>query len=195
MISNELSQNIYNQLINGKTINKQNYAIKTNELDENPLYNELFTNFDEYYKLYQRINFDLIHKNASFFFIRGLGSKDANEATIKIQVLLIVIGRIITEQGFLFDTLTDYRAGIRLEDLSVAITDERYTDILHTCKLCIKGKSIESEIEDNLVARGIIYKNSRGYYVLTNAGKAFFDDLKDAFKVAEELQSWSSILN
>jgi len=68
MISNELSQAIYNDLVKGRTINKHSYVVKTNELEENPLYNEVFINFDEYRQLYQRINFDLIHKNSSFFF-------------------------------------------------------------------------------------------------------------------------------
>ena len=176
MISNELSQAIYNDLVKGKTINKHSYKIKTNELDENSLYNEVFINFDEYRQLYQRINFDLIHKNSSFFFIRDISGGDANEATIKIQALLIIIGRIITEKGYLFDVLTYHRAGIGLEDLSAATSEERYSDILHTCKLCI-SRSIEDEIVSHLITRGIMFKNSRGHYVLSDAGTAFFSEL------------------
>ncbi len=179
MISNELSQAIYNDLIKGKAINKQGYVLKTNELEENPLYNEIFINFDEYLQLYKRINFDLVHKNSRFFFIRELSGGDANEATIKIQALLIIIGRIVTEKGYLFDVLTDYRAGIKLEDLSIATTEERYLDILHTCKLCI-SRGIEEEINNHLIARGIMFKNSRGHYVLSDAGIAFFSELTES---------------
>ena len=107
MISNERSQIIYNDLIKGKTINKHSYVLKTNELEENPLYNEIFINFDDYRQLYLRINYELVHKNSSFFFIRELNGQEANEATIKIQALLIIIGRIVTEKGYLFDVLTD----------------------------------------------------------------------------------------
>ena len=178
MISNELSQAIYNDLIKGKAINKHGYVLKTNELEENPLYNEIFINFDEYRQLYQRINFDLVHKNSRFFFIRELSGCDANEATIKIQALLIIIGRIITEKGYLFDVLTDYRAGIKLEDLFVATTEERYLDILHTCKLC-NSRGIEEEINNHLIARGIMFKNSPGYYVLSDAGCSFFSELTE----------------
>lgn len=176
MISNELSQAIYNQLINGKAINKHSYIAKTNELDDNPLYTEIFTNFDEYRQLYQRINFELVHKNGSFFFIRELAGGDANEVMIKIQALLIIIGRIITEKGYLFDVLTDHRAGIKLEDLSDAMSEERYLDILQTCKLC-HSRRIEEEINNHLITRGIMFKNSRGNYVLTDAGAAFFNEL------------------
>lgn len=179
MISNELSQAIYNDLVKGKAINKHSYVIKTNELEENPLYNEVFINFDEYRLLYQRINFDLVHKNSSFFFIREINGDDANEATIKIQALLIIIGRIVTEKGYLFDVLTDHRAGIGLEDLSVAMSEERYSDILHTCKLCI-SRSIEEEINSHLITRGIMFKNSRGHYVLSDAGAAFFNELTES---------------
>lgn len=179
MITNELSQAIYNDLVKGKAINKYSYVVKTNELEENPLYNEVFINFDEYRLLYQRINFDLIHKNSSFFFIRDISGADANEATIKIQALLIIIGRIVTEKGYLFDVLTDHRAGIGLEDLSVAMSEERYSDILHTCKLCI-SRSIEEEINSHLITRGIMFKNSRGHYVLSDAGTAFFNELTES---------------
>jgi len=179
MISNELSQKIYNQLINGKAINKNSYVEKSNELTENPLYSEIFINFDEYRQLYQRINFDLVNKNGSFYFIRELNGGDANDATIKIQALLIIIGRIVMEKGYLFDVLTDYRAGIKLEDLSLAMSEERYTDILHTCKLC-SSRSIEDEINSHLIARGIMFKNSRGHFVLSDAGAAFFSELIDS---------------
>ena len=53
MISKELSQKLYADLINGKTVNKQSYLIKTNELVENPFYNEVFNNLDEYKALYE----------------------------------------------------------------------------------------------------------------------------------------------
>jgi hypothetical protein len=179
MINNELSQIIYNDLAKGKTINKHSYIVKTNELEDNPLYSEIFINFDEYRQLYQRINFDLVHKNSSFFFIREIYGGDANEATIKIQALLIIIGRIVTEKGYLFDVLTDHRAGIGLEDLTAAMSEERYSDILHTCKLC-KSRSIEEEIYSHLITRGIMFINSRGYYVLSDAGAAFFSELTES---------------
>jgi len=179
MISNELSQKIYSQLINGKTINKHSYNIKTNELDNNPLYTEMFMYFDEYRQLYQRINFDLVHKNSCFFFIRELNGGDTNEVIIKIQALFIILGRIVTEKGYLFDVLIDYRAGIKLEDLSSAMSEDRYTDILHTCKLCT-SRSIEDEINSHLIMRGIMFKNSRGHYVLSDAGAAFFTELIDS---------------
>jgi chromosome condensin MukBEF MukE localization factor len=176
MITTKLSQKIYSQLINGKAINKYAYILKTNELEDNGLYNEIFNNFDEYNTLYQRINFELVHKNSCFFYIREFGGEDVNEVTIKIQALLIIIGRIITEQGYLFDVLTDHRAGVKAEDLAIATSEERYLDILHTCKLCLK-RGIEEEINNNLVARGLMYINSRGRYVLTEAGRSFFDEL------------------
>lgn len=178
MIINKLSQDIYSQLINGKTINKKSYILKSNELEDNLLYNEIFTNFDEYNTLYQRINFELVHKNGCFFYIRELGGEDANEVTIKIQALLIIIGRIITEQGYLIDVLMDYRAGVKVEDLAVAASEERYLEILRTCKLC-KSRGIEEEINNNLVARGLMFKNSRGNYVLTEAGASFFNELTE----------------
>ena len=179
MITNTLSQNIYNQLINGKIINKHHYIVKSNELEENPLYNEIFNNLDEYKELYQRINFNLTHKNSCFFYIRELTKEEVNEVTIKIQALLIIIGRIVTERGYLFDILTDYRAGIKPEILTESAIEERYLEILHTCKLC-KSRGIKEEIENNLIARGLMIKNSKGNYVFTDAGAAFFEELSSA---------------
>lgn len=179
MISNGLSQKIYSQLINGKVINKNSYIEKSNELVENPLYTEISTHFDDYRQLYQRINFELVHKGGRFYFIRELNGSDANEVAIKIQALLIIIGRIITEKGYLFDVLTDYRAGVKLEDLSSAMSEARYTDILHTCKLCTQQRSIEDEMNNHLITRGILFKNSRGHYVLSDAGAVFFSELTE----------------
>jgi len=178
MITNKLSQTIYSQLINGKAINKHAYILKTNELADNKLYNEIFNNFDEYSTLYQRINFELVHKNSCFFYLRELCAEESNEVTIKIQALLIIIGRIFTEEGYLFDVLTDHRSGVKAEDLAIATTEERYLDILHTCKLCLK-RGIEEEINNNLVTRGLMFINSKGYYVLTEAGTSFFDELNE----------------
>ncbi|MGZ8911438.1 MAG: condensin complex protein MksE [Methylococcaceae bacterium] len=180
MINKALSQKLYAEFINGKTINKQSYLSKTNELEENPLYTEIFNNLDEYKTSYENINFELIHKQPGFFYIRELNGDDVNEVTIKIQALLIVIGRIVTEKGYLFDTLTDYRAGIKSEDLNAAMEEERYTDILHTCKLC-KDRNIDTEIRNNLISQDLMYINSRGHYVLSNAGQSFFSALKDSY--------------
>ncbi len=179
MITNTLSQNIYNKLINGKIINKHRYIIKSNELKENPLYTEVFNNINEYKELYQRINFNLTHKNNCFFYIRELTKNEANEVTIKIQALLIIIGRIVTEQGYLFDILTDYCAGIKPEILIESATEERYLDILQTCKLC-KSRGIKEEIENNLITRELMFKNSKGNYVFTDSGLAFFEELSSA---------------
>lgn len=182
MIANKLSQDIYNQLINGKVINKHIYNLKTNELKENSLYNELFNNLEDYRELYQRINFDLIHKGSSFFFIRELNpnTEEANEPTIKIQALLIIIGRIFTERGYLFDILTQHHNGIQPEVLIEAISEERYLDILQACNLCNKSTDIEREIKNHLIDRELMFKNSRGYYVLTDAGLSFFNELTNA---------------
>lgn len=179
MISNELSQAIYSQLINGKAINKQNYICRNNEIEGNLLYTEIFTNYDEYKQLYQRIGFELVHKSSIFFFIREIDGNEANDVTVKIQALLITIGRIITEKGYLFDVITDYRAGIEPEVIAQAANEERYSDILHTCNLCIK-RSMDEEIANILIARGIMFKNSRGHYVLSNAGTAFFMELTES---------------
>jgi hypothetical protein len=181
MISKELSQKLYAELINGKTVNKQSYLSKTNELVGNPLYTEIFNNLDEYKTLYENIKFELIHRHPGFFYIREPNGDEINEVTIKVQALLIVIGRIVTEKGYLFDTLTDYRAGIKLEDLNVAMEEERYTDILHTCKLC-KDRNIDAEIKNNLISRELMFINSRGHYVLSNAGQSFFSELKDSYE-------------
>lgn len=108
-----------------------------------------------------------------------MAGSDTNEATIKIQALLIIIGRIMTEKGYLFDVLTDYRAGVKSEDLSAAMSEERYLDILHTCKLCV-SRNIDEEINNHLITRGIMFKNSRGHYVLSDAGTAFFREMTES---------------
>jgi len=180
MINNTQSQKLYNLLINGKMVNKRQYESKSNELEENPLYNELFTHLDEYSLLYQRIGYALVHKERSFFFIRELAGEESNEAAIKVQALFIIIGRYMTEKGYLFEVLSDYRAGLAPENLAMISAEERYLDILQTCKLC-KSRTVEEELDNHLVNRGLMFKNSRGNYVLSEAGLGFFNELTEAY--------------
>jgi uncharacterized pyridoxamine 5'-phosphate oxidase family protein len=181
MINQSLSQALYALLINGKMVNQQQYDPKNNQLEENPLYNELFTQLDDYRQLYRNIGYELVHKAHNFFFIRELNGDAANDVTLKIQALLIIIGRFVTEKGFLFEQLTDHRAGISPESIATISSEERYLDILHTCKLCSKLRTIEDEINTNLISRGLIFINSRGNYVLTESGNAFFVELTAAY--------------
>jgi uncharacterized pyridoxamine 5'-phosphate oxidase family protein len=180
MINQSLSQALYALLINGKMANKHRYDSKNNQLEENPLYNELFTCLDDYQQLYRNIGYELVHKAHNFFFIRELNGDAANDVTLKIQALLIIIGRFVTEKGFLFEQLTDHRAGISSESIATIGSEERYLDILHTCKLC-KSRTIEEEIKTHLIGRGLVFINSRGNYVLTESGNAFFSELTAAY--------------
>jgi len=47
-----------------------------------------------------------------------------------------------------------------------------------SCKLCLK-RGIEEEINNNLEARGLMFINSRGHYVLTETGASFFNELTE----------------
>jgi len=115
MIQSKKSQRIYNDLINGRIINKFSLDLHDNQLIPNADYSELFTNLESYSELYRNIGFELVFRD-SFFFIRDLNLGDTyKEMAIKIQISLLIIARKITAAGYGYELLENENAGISAE--------------------------------------------------------------------------------
>ncbi|WP_409523177.1 condensin complex protein MksE [Nitrincola sp. MINF-07-Sa-05] len=167
------SRALYEMLINGQVVNE--YIFKDNGLTPNPLYEELISNFDRYYRdLYSNIGFELVLRDG-FAYIRSIDPDDAqNDAVRKVQGLLLVLGRGVTELGYQFELLTDPDVGASSEILVQIAQGEDKQEVLAACDL--KG-SLVSNMEKVLSRRGIAFQNAKGNWVLSDAGKAFFSEL------------------
>lgn len=167
------SRKLYETLINGQAVNES--LFKDSGLVPNPLYEELVANFDRYYReLYSSIGFELVLRDG-FAYIRSLNPDEAqNDAVRKIQGLLLVLGRGVTELGYQFELLTDPDAGVSSEVLEQIAQGDDKQEVLAACDL--KG-DLAANMDKVLGRRGIAYQNARGNWVLSNAGKAFFSEL------------------
>jgi len=177
MIQSEKSQRIYNDLINGRIINKfilQNEP-QANQYSPNPDYTELFSNLEHYVELYRNIGFELVFHD-SFFFIRDLQLGETyKEMAIKIQVTLLIMARKITEIGFTYDLLENENAGISIQQLDDFSTQEDVQQLIMAAKL--GKKTLHEIVRDILVERRIMEKNKDERYILSDAGKYFFKQL------------------
>ena len=175
MIQSEKSQKIYIDLINGRIINKS--ILNEKQWFPNPDYTELFSNIEMYTELYRNIGFELVFRD-SFFFIRDLNLGDTyKETAIKIQVILLIISRKITEAGFGYDLLDNENAGVSVQQLHEFSTQEDVKQLITAAKL--GKKTLLEVVKDVMLERNIMNKNTYDRYILSDAGKYFFSKLFD----------------
>lgn len=168
----KLSGLIFSRLMSGKVINQFQYS-SSGERVEDALFTEIFSNFDDYLKQYAMSSLELKAAN-SFYYVRDTDQNSKySEATKKIQVLLILIGRHITFSGSVFEKLINPKGGITEEDLLAISNNEEFNEILERSEIfdILKGVKL------NLIDRGIMQQLGNGAYILTPAGVSFFDDL------------------
>ncbi len=173
IINRKSSVEIYNQLINGRMVNRS--VFHDGSLIPNPLFEELLNSFDHYRRLYADIGFELVMREG-FAFIRTPGSSDqVEDAVRRTQGMLLVLFRGVMEQGLTMDALIQDKGGLSNELIEVIGNGEDKIEVLHACgmknSLLVEIKMLEN--------RGIAYRNAKGYLVLTEAGVAFYRDLID----------------
>lgn len=175
MIQSERSQAIYNDLINGRIINKFYLNREDNQLIPNADYSEVFSNLEDYTELYRHIGFELVFRD-SFFFIRDLHLGDTyKEMAIKIQVTLLILARKITEAGFGYELLENENAGLSIQQLEEISEDDEVKQLILAAKL--GKKNLYEVVKDVLLERRIMQRNIHQRYVLSDAGKYFFQQL------------------
>jgi len=168
----KLSGLIFSRLMSGKVINQYEFSA-SGERIEDALFTEIFSNLDIYVQQYAMSNLELIAGD-SFYYVRDADRNSKySEATKKIQVLLLLIGRHITFSGSVFEKMTNPKGGITEEDLLAIPANEEFNEILERSEIfdIVKGVKL------NLIDRGVMQQLGNGCYVLTPAGASFFDGL------------------
>jgi len=171
------STEIYSQLITGKYINK---TILNGEdvYSENPLFEEIKINQDEYTKYYDDIGYELVFENDYFYLNKEKKEEEEDETFIdknilKEYVLLTVLQRYMLDNKISIDrTLLDENVGLSPQQIEPMFSLNKYTNILTLTEM--KTLSIKT-IENVLLNKNIIMYNSKGHFVLTNIGKKFVD--------------------
>ena len=167
----DYSREAYSLLMAGKMINATDY--RQGSISSNPIYQELFNGYEYYAQMYDNIGFELI-MGEHFFYIKKYNEL-SNDLTNRIYALLVIVGFGVMKMGYDFDILTDHEAGIADKVLR-ELQQQLAPDLLTACQL---SQNLDDDIQNLLVDRALMYKNGLGNFVLSDAGKAFFQQVFD----------------
>lgn len=169
----EASKEIYNQLINGKIINRHIYSTSAG-LEENPLYDEISLDLEAYKEHYSMNGLELARCGDGYFLRDENAEWSKNVPALKVQALLLIISRHCTAAGTRVEAILDVVAGIRQPCLEEISELDEVKDILNACQM---KSNLLNEIENNLIYRGIAYWNQSAGLVLTDGGKGVFQQM------------------
>ncbi|MFZ1343966.1 condensin complex protein MksE [Thiothrix eikelboomii] len=173
---------IYRQLTQGKVILKKNYNELRNELEENSLYTVLFKHWKHFSSLYQHIGYKLeFHDAGNFYYLRDVsdtGIDEADNNAFKIQVALLLIGRYFSRTGRNLELLFIPDAGFDEKDIEELKNDNEYSEILKTARF---NRGWDDALEF-LIKRNFAFRTSPTSYFISDAGKAFLEQLIEMYE-------------
>lgn len=170
----DLSQLIYKELINGNLITKTHR--QSEQLVPNPLFDELANahNIEQYKTLYASIGYEL-KQLKDCFFLNELGKNEVlSEVAMKIQALLVVLCRGVTQIPLLISVLTDFNAGISKTHLETMDQHNEFQQILRAVGI---KNPLSREVENTLITRHIAYWNHFDRLVLSDGGITLLEHL------------------
>lgn len=171
----DLSRLIYKELINGNVINKM--CREGEHLIQNPLFDELSNEYnrEHYAYMYSYIGYEL-KQLGDCFVINEVGKDDVlSDVAMKVQALLVVLCRGITQIPLLTSVITDFQAGLSKEHLTTIGENDEYQQILKAVGL---KTDLTKEIENVLIARKLAYWNHLDKLVLSDGGVALLDHMQ-----------------
>lgn len=173
MFNQALSVELFKELTNGRVINK--YKLQNNgEETENELFTEVMSNLDTYRLQYRMSGYELI-EHEDYFYIRDadVGFDDLqSDITMKVSVLLILLGKYVNDKGYILSKLTSTAGGLSDADLDEIETLPNTIELMEKCDF---KKGFKHAFKSSLVDRNImLQKPTDGRYVLSAAGRAFF---------------------
>lgn len=167
------SRAIYKDFISGKIINAYDYI--DGELQPSHKFRELVDNLDKYREFYSLIGFEIRSVNGDAFFVsRSDRAEELNEVAANIQVLLLMIGRGLCTQGISPGILFDDKGGISAKDIDAIGELEEVRQIMKACGL---QQPLTKPVNSTMVERGIFHKTIQERYMLSSAGRIFFNEL------------------
>lgn len=187
MYDARLSKEIFDQLMNGRIINKT-VLNNASEFVENELYTEIIRNLDIYRQQYAMSGLKLV-ETESYFYVREPGANQESlksDITMKACILLMLIGKYITESRSRLSKLTDPSGGLTDADIEAI---EEMTDTAEILDRCGIKQDLQVAIKTILVERNImLQKASSEVYLLSDAGRAFFDEIVEHYAESPEIE-------
>lgn len=176
MFNAALSSVIFNTLMNGKIINKTELN-NSGQFVDNLLFIEIINNLKDYRTQYEMCGFEFVEE-VDYIFIRDRANNRCDlktDISMKACLLLLLLGKYITENNYRLSKLTDVSGGINAADIEAIQDMSDTTEILEKANM---KKDLHTEIKNILVNRHILLeKPSSQSYVLSDSGRSFFNEL------------------
>ncbi|MFD2190706.1 condensin complex protein MksE [Pistricoccus aurantiacus] len=180
---------IYREFSQGKVLLRQMWNQHRAERVDNPLYNLVYNQLSHFRRLYEHLGFELVfHETGGFFYLRESldeESDEHDENALRVQVILLLIGRYFARGGRDLEFLGRPDAGLKETDLQAMAADEEYLDILRTARI-EKGWP---EAMDYLTKRHFIFRSGAERYFLSSAGMAFLYQLVSEYEASSSSPS------
>ena len=180
MYDSSLSTLIFNELMNGKVINRT-VLNNSGEFTPNPLFKEVMENLKDYRTQYEMSGCEFIDES-EFIFIRDRASSRDDlktDITMKACILLLILGKYVNENNYRLSKLTEPSGGITRADIEAIQEEEDTVELIEKAKL---KSDLHAEIKNVLVNRNIMLeKPSEESYILSDAGRAFFTEVIESY--------------
>ncbi len=184
-----LSVEIFDELMNGRMINREILG-SNGKFEPNPQYKEIMDNLSLYKQQYKMSGYTLV-ANANLdegfiYIIKGEAYEiSKTELAMKAYCLLLLIGKYLTSNNLTMSKIIDEQGGLTTSDFSKMQTMENIAEILENANM---QDDLLKNVKSILVDRHIMYKKvgdelGQDRYILSNAGKAFYDELVEQVEV------------
>lgn len=185
MVDMYKSVEIYNHLMNGRIINRERLG-SHGEFESEALFSEIMDNLGDYKNQYAISGFSLIANADYVYIIKGQAHDMAKtDIAMKAYCLLLLLGKYITSHNYRLEKLSVANGGLSLAEFNKIQAMPETKEILERANM---GEDLFKSIKSILVERHIMYVHPiTQNYLLSNSGKAFFEELMADFSAEIEL--------
>ncbi len=180
MYNSQISQIIFNQLMNGKVINRHKLS-NSGQWVTDQYYDEIISNLADYRQQYEMCGYELVER-PGYLFIREITPNATDlktDVAMKASLLILMLAKYITEHNYSLLKLTETNGGITPSEIEAMQEMPDVQELIEKAKL---NPNLQIEMKNVLVNRNImLVKPSSEAYILSNAGKAFLEDVIQHF--------------
>ncbi|TYK66913.1 condensin complex protein MksE [Colwellia echini] len=185
LVNAQQSAAIFRQFNQGKVITKLVFDDINAKNIDNALFTCLFNSSQHFELLYQHLGYELcLHSAGDFYYVRELradSSDEADDNALKVQAILLQLGRYYSQTGRELEQLCQIQFGFNETDLMVLSKDDESLAILKAIKIENWSKAV-----DFITSRNFAYKTGSNSWFISSAGKAFLFNLVEQYSQFEQ---------
>lgn len=176
MVNKNLSKQIYNHLINGKVINRD--KIENDAFVPDELYSEIMQHEEAYREQYDMCGYTMHIANGYVYLLEKSEKKDLKtDVVMRCYVLLLIVAKYMNDINKSHSQLMSLNGGISKAEIDSLNDNPDIKELLKKCDFNSKD-DLFTNIKSQLIDRHILLeKTGSQRYVLSHAGKFFFDEI------------------